>query len=97
MHAQVVLAGTKPPPSIASRSCVYVIKRCDGMFYCGQSDNLASEGSTPSVAPAPHTAGTCPVHACLPSACPPPCRCYCTVCDMSTPSCATEGAGEGAP
>ena len=45
LNVQVVLAGTKPPPSIASRSCVYVVKRSDGMFYCGQSDNLASEHS----------------------------------------------------
>ena len=41
----MVLTGTKPPPSISSRSCVYVVKRSDGMFYCGQSDNLASERS----------------------------------------------------
>ena len=40
--AQVMLAGTQPPPSSTSRSCVYVVKRSDGMFYCGQSDNLTS-------------------------------------------------------
>ena len=40
--AQVMLAGTQPPPSSTSRSCVYVVKRPDGMFYCGQSDNLTS-------------------------------------------------------
>ena len=39
---QVMLAGTQPPPSSTSRSCVYVVKRPDGMFYCGQSDNLTS-------------------------------------------------------
>ncbi len=37
-----MLAGTQPPPSSTSRSCVYVVKRPDGMFYCGQSDNLTS-------------------------------------------------------
>ena len=43
VRTQVMPAGTAPPPSSTDRSCVYVVKRPDGMFYCGQSDRLAGE------------------------------------------------------
>ena len=71
VDAQVVLAGTRPPPSIASRSCVYVIKRSDGMLYCGQSDNLTSERSACSGHPAWKHCWQPPVQARPPSACVP--------------------------
>ena len=54
VRTQVMPAGTAPPPSSTDRSCVYVVKRPDGMFYCGQSDRLAGEsslGCCPSCSP----------------------------------------------
>lgn len=29
-----------PPPSTVGRSCLYVLRRSDGRFYCGQTDEL---------------------------------------------------------
>ena len=43
---QVLASGTMPPPSSSACSCVYVLKRRDGMFYCGQSDDLTSKHSS---------------------------------------------------
>ena len=40
---QVLAPGTMPPPFTSACSCVYVLKRGDGMFYCGQSDDLTSK------------------------------------------------------
>jgi len=36
----VVRAGEVPPPSTVGHSCVYVLRRVDGRFYCGQTDEL---------------------------------------------------------
>ncbi|KAK9867742.1 hypothetical protein WJX84_006840, partial [Apatococcus fuscideae] len=36
----VVAARQNPPPSTVGRSCVYVVRRQDGWFYCGQTDDL---------------------------------------------------------
>lgn len=37
---QVVRGGQMPPPSTVGRSCLYVLRRSDGRFYCGQTDEL---------------------------------------------------------
>lgn len=37
---QVLGAGKVPPPSTAGCSCVYVVRRSDGYFYCGESDDI---------------------------------------------------------
>ena len=29
-----------PPPSTVGRSCLYILRRSDGRFYCGQTDEL---------------------------------------------------------
>ena len=38
--ASLVRAGWAPPPAVVARSCVYVVRRADGYFYCGESDDL---------------------------------------------------------
>ena len=52
--ASLVRAGWSPPPAVVGRSCVYVVRRFDGYFYCGESDDLvarlASHRSRPPVA-----------------------------------------------
>ena len=52
--ASLVRAGWSPPPAVVGRSCVYVVRRADGYFYCGESDDLvarlASHRSRPPVA-----------------------------------------------
>ena len=37
---QVVRGGEVPPPSTVGCSCVYILRRGDGRFYCGQTDEL---------------------------------------------------------
>ncbi len=37
---QVVRGGQVPPPSTVGCSCVYIVRRGDGRFYCGQTDEL---------------------------------------------------------
>ena len=37
---QVVRGGEVPPPSTVGCSCVYIVRRGDGRFYCGQTDEL---------------------------------------------------------
>ena len=37
---QVLKAGKVPPPSTTGCSCVYVVRRSDGYFYCGESDDI---------------------------------------------------------
>lgn len=32
--------GEVPPPSTVGCSCVYIVRRGDGRFYCGQTDEL---------------------------------------------------------
>ncbi len=39
---QVVRAGQVPPPATVGHSCVYVVRRPDGAFYCGETDDLKS-------------------------------------------------------
>lgn len=39
-------ARQNPPPSTVGCSCVYVVRRKDGWFYCGQTDDLRG-GATP--------------------------------------------------
>ena len=52
--ASLVRAGWSPPPAVVGRSCVYVVRRADGYFYCGESDDLvarlAAHRSRPPVA-----------------------------------------------
>jgi len=36
----VVRAGQVPPPATVGHSCVYVVRRLDGAFYCGETDDL---------------------------------------------------------
>ncbi|KAK9832926.1 hypothetical protein WJX74_001881 [Apatococcus lobatus] len=36
----VIAARQNPPPSTVGCSCVYVVRRQDGWFYCGQTDDL---------------------------------------------------------
>jgi len=36
----VVRGGQVPPPSTVGCSCVYIVRRGDGRFYCGQTDEL---------------------------------------------------------
>jgi len=38
----VVRAGQVPPPATVGHSCVYVVRRLDGAFYCGETDDLKS-------------------------------------------------------
>lgn len=38
--ASLVRKGWSPPPAVVGRSCVYVVRRSDGYFYCGESDDL---------------------------------------------------------
>ena len=38
-----------PPPSTVGCSCVYVVRREDGFFYCGESDDIKGAFSTPPV------------------------------------------------
>ncbi len=38
--SQVVRSGEVPPPSTVGCSCVYILRRSDGRFYCGQTDEL---------------------------------------------------------
>ncbi|BDA51431.1 probable DNA mismatch repair protein MutS at C-terminar half [Coccomyxa sp. Obi] len=40
LKVQVLGAGKVPPPSTAGCSCVYVVRRADGYFYCGESDDI---------------------------------------------------------
>ncbi|CAL8466240.1 g5776 [Coccomyxa elongata] len=40
LTVQVLGAGKVPPPSTAGCSCVYVVRRSDGYFYCGESDDI---------------------------------------------------------
>ena len=40
---QIVRAGQVPPPSTVGCSCIYVLRRSDGRFYCGQTDNMKGE------------------------------------------------------
>ena len=40
LHYQIVRAGQVPPPSTVGCSCIYVLRRSDGRFYCGQTDNM---------------------------------------------------------
>ena len=40
LHYQIVRAGQVPPPSTVGCSCIYVLRRNDGRFYCGQTDNM---------------------------------------------------------
>ena len=40
MSLQVVREGEVPPPSTVGCSCVYIVRRGDGRFYCGQTDEL---------------------------------------------------------
>lgn len=37
---QVLGPGKVPPPSTVGCSCVYVLRRTDGFFYCGESDDI---------------------------------------------------------
>lgn len=37
---QIVRGRQVPPPSTVGCSCVYVLRRSDGRFYCGQTDEL---------------------------------------------------------
>ena len=37
---QVVRGSEVPPPSTVGCSCVYIFRRGDGRFYCGQTDDL---------------------------------------------------------
>ncbi|KAK9829858.1 hypothetical protein WJX72_008283 [[Myrmecia] bisecta] len=37
---QLVLPGRVPPPSTVNSSCVYVVRRADGYFYCGETDDI---------------------------------------------------------
>ena len=54
LAASLVRAGWSPPPAVVGCSCVYVVRRSDGFFYCGESDDLvarlASHRSRPPVA-----------------------------------------------
>lgn len=59
MTTQVVAAGTRPPPSCSARSCVYVVRRPDGMFYCGQSDDLPSKRLSKRSPQRPHYDACC--------------------------------------
>ena len=43
---QVVRAGEVPPPSTVGCSCVYVVRRGDGRFYGGQTDDLKGRLNT---------------------------------------------------
>ncbi len=36
----MVRAGQVPPPATVGHSCVYVVRRLDGAFYCGETDDL---------------------------------------------------------
>ena len=36
----MVRGGEVPPPSTVGHSCVYILRRLDGRFYCGQTDEL---------------------------------------------------------
>ncbi|KAL0046056.1 hypothetical protein WJX82_001167 [Trebouxia sp. C0006] len=40
LQIQVVRGGQVPPPSTVGCSCVYIVRRGDGRFYCGQTDEL---------------------------------------------------------
>ncbi|KAL3131455.1 hypothetical protein ABBQ38_007763 [Trebouxia sp. C0009 RCD-2024] len=40
LQIQVVRGGEVPPPSTVGCSCVYILRRGDGRFYCGQTDEL---------------------------------------------------------
>ncbi|KAL0023521.1 hypothetical protein WJX79_006936 [Trebouxia sp. C0005] len=40
IQVQVVRGGQVPPPSTVGCSCVYIVRRGDGRFYCGQTDEL---------------------------------------------------------
>ncbi|EIE20036.1 hypothetical protein COCSUDRAFT_58259 [Coccomyxa subellipsoidea C-169] len=40
LTVQVLGAGKVPPPSTVGCSCVYVVRREDGFFYCGESDDI---------------------------------------------------------
>ncbi|DBA98847.1 TPA: hypothetical protein ACH3X1_014607 [Trebouxia sp. C0004] len=40
LQVQVVRGGQVPPPSTVGCSCVYIVRRGDGRFYCGQTDEL---------------------------------------------------------
>lgn len=39
-RVQVLGPGMAPPPSTVNCSCVYVVRRGDGYFYCGESDDI---------------------------------------------------------
>ena len=43
---QIIRAGEVPPPSTVGASCVYILRRVDGRFYCGETDSLKSRLAT---------------------------------------------------
>jgi hypothetical protein len=36
-----------PPPSTVNMSCVYIVRRSDGYFYCGESDDIRGTAQAP--------------------------------------------------
>ena len=38
--AQLLGPGMAPPPSTVNCSCVYIVRRNDGFFYVGESDDI---------------------------------------------------------
>ena len=43
---QIIRAGEVPPPSTVGSSCVYILRRVDGRFYCGETDSLKDRLNT---------------------------------------------------
>ena len=41
LETSIVRGGQVPPPSTVGCSCVYIVRRSDGWFYCGETDNIA--------------------------------------------------------
>ena len=39
-NIQVIRPGMEPPPSTVGYSCIYVLRRPDGYFYVGETDEL---------------------------------------------------------
>ncbi len=74
LHYQIVRAGQVPPPSTVGCSCIYVLRRGDGRFYCGQTDNMKGGlAARPSIVACANfcnavTKGTC-FHCGQPTAC----------------------------
>ena len=44
--AQIIRAAEVPPPSTVGTSCVYILRKVDGRFYCGETDSLRMRLST---------------------------------------------------